>query len=303
MPRINRVLCPIDFSDSSRHAVEQAAAIAGWYRAQLSVLHVCSPIFMPVPGLPAPAERASESDLESVRRRASAFAETSLPVDMGVDVAIDVGQPSALIVDRAATLPADLIVMGTHGTGGFEHLVVGSVAEKVLRAAPCPVLTVPPRAHTASQFPFTRVLCAVDFSEWSCAALGLAASLAQESRASLDLVHVLEWPWEEPPAPVFAELPPEQAGALLEYRRYMEESAATRLESLVTDAVRDCCAVSARIAHGKPYVQVLRVAADVGADLIVLGVHGRNPIDRALLGSTTNQVVRRATCPVLTLRG
>ena len=76
-----------------------------------------------------------------------------------------------MILDRAASLPADLIVMGTHGAGGFQHLVLGSVTEKVLRQAACPVLTVPPRAQATSRLPFSRLLCAVDFSDVSLAAL------------------------------------------------------------------------------------------------------------------------------------
>lgn len=299
--RIGRVLCPVDFSETSRHAIEQAAAIAGWYRAQLTVLHVYRPVFMPVPMLPAPADRVADSELERVRHETRAFLGAAPVVGVDVDVTVDVGHAAAQILDRAAALPADLIVMGTHGAGGFEHLMLGSVTEKVLRKATCPVLTVPPRAQVTSRLPFKRIVCAVDFSEWSSAALVLAASLAQESGASLDLVHVLEWPWAEPPPPLFSELPPEQAAALSEFRRYLVTGATNRLESVASEVAGDRSAV-VHVVHGKPYVELLRMAADLGADLIVLGVHGRNPFDLAVFGSTTNQIVRRATCPVLTLR-
>jgi nucleotide-binding universal stress UspA family protein len=214
---------------------------------------------------------------------------------------IDVGQPVGLILDRAANLPANLIVMGTHGTSGFQHLILGSVAEKVLRRAPCPVLTVPPRAHATSRLPFEHLLCAVDFSDPSLEAVRSALSLAQESGARLTLLHVVEWPWEEPPSPMPGELPFEQGAALSEFRRYMEASATTRLESLIPPSVSRS-QVTVRIENGKPYVQVLAAAAQERSDLIIVGVHGRNPIDMALFGSTTNQIVRRATCPVLTLR-
>jgi nucleotide-binding universal stress UspA family protein len=85
-----------------------------------------------------------------------------------------------------------LIVMGTHGTSGFQHLVLGSVTERVLRKAACPVLTVPPRAHATSRIPFSRLLCAIDFSESSLVALQFALSLAEESDARLTMLHVLE---------------------------------------------------------------------------------------------------------------
>ena len=176
------------------------------------------------------------------------------------------------------------------------------MTEQVLRKATCPVLTVPPRAHVTSRLPFARVLCAVDFSEWSIAAVELASSLAQQSGAVLELAHVVEWPWDEPPPPIFADLPREQAVALFEFRRYLTTSATNRLESLVPAGTRDRCAMTTRISHGKPYVEILRVAADDNADLIVLGVHGRKLVDLAMFGSTTNQIVRRAACPVVTLR-
>lgn len=145
MSDIKGVHCPLDFSDTSRHALAQAAAVAGWYKARLAALHAYSPMFMPIPGLPAPANRVPE----------------------------------------------------------FEQQL---------------------------------------------------------------------------------------------------KSATNRLESFASDAIRDRCAVTARVSHGKPYVEILRVAADKGADLIVLGVHGRKVIDLAMFGATINQVVRRATCSVLTLR-
>jgi nucleotide-binding universal stress UspA family protein len=200
------------------------------------------------------------------------------------------------------SLPADAIVMGTHGSSGFEHLLLGSVTEKVLRRAPCPVLTVPPHTRATSKLPFRRLLCAMDFSNSSLSGLELACSLAKESGAELTILHVVEWPWQEPPPPVLRELPPDQAFALAEFRRYLKKSVTERLKALVPETVRDPCAIVPRVAHGKSYVEILRVAAEESADMIVIGVHGWNAADLMLFGSTTNQLVRRATCPVLTVR-
>ena len=126
-------------------------------------------------------------------------------------------------------------------------------------------------------------------------------SLARESDTALDFVDVLEWPRGEPPPPVFTQLPPEQAAALSEFRRYLVTSATNRL-GLASEVAADRSAATVHVAHGKPYVELLRAAADIGADLIVVGVLGRNPVDLTVFGSTTNQIVRRATCSVLTLR-
>jgi nucleotide-binding universal stress UspA family protein len=295
-------LCPIDFSDASARAVEHAIALAGWYRARITALHVYTPLFAPIPGLPRPVDRVSDAELQRARCDTENAFRAAAGAAVEVDVVVDVGQAAAQILRRARDGAADLIVLGTHGASGFERLVLGSVAEKVLRRATCPVVTVPPRTHDASRLPYERLLCAIDFSDWSLEALQHACALARDAKAALTVLHVIEWPWEEPPAPSISDLPPEQALALGEYRRYCEVGAMTRLESLVTDPDAVTGPVALRIAHGKPYAQILRVAGEAQADLIVIGVHGRTPLDLGLLGSTANQVVRRAQCPVLTLR-
>ncbi len=303
---IKRILCPTDFSETSAHAAAQAMAIASWYHARVTALHVLSSLTVAVPGLATVHMKegaVNDADVRQMARKeiVETFAANG-PAGVEVEPLVDSGDPTQRILECALGLPADLIVMGTHGLGGFEHFVLGSVTEKVLRKAPCPVLTVPPRAQTRARLPFKRLLCAVDFSESSLQAVQLAASLAKESDAELDLLHVIEWPWTEPPAPDFAAIPPEQALALAEFRRYSEETAASRLESLVPTGPGASRRPVARVTNGKPYVQILDVASEEHVDLIVIGVHGHNVLDRAFFGSTVNQVVRRASCPVLTLR-
>jgi nucleotide-binding universal stress UspA family protein len=296
-----RILCPIDFSNASKHAIDQAVVVSGYFKSRITALHVLAPLSVAAPGVAmgAPPE---QDELDRVRRLTTGEFAGAIAQGIPLHVLIDVGQPAGVILECASKLPADLIVMGTHGTSGFQHLVLGSVAEKVLRRARCPVLTVPPRSHAASRLPFKRLLCAVDFSDASLAAVRWAVSLSQESGAALTLLHVLEWPWDEPPAPAMEDLPLEQGIALAEFRRYSEQSAKKRLESLMPESSRGGGEITARLRSGKPYVQILDVAAHEQTDLIVVGLHGRNPIDLALFGSTTNQIVRQATCPVLTLR-
>jgi nucleotide-binding universal stress UspA family protein len=301
---IKHILCPTDFSDASAHAIDQAVVIAGWYKARITGLHILSPIRLAAQGvaIASGARSLEEPEVDRLLRETADHCRAAPAAGIGLDSLVDIGQPARCILERAASLPADLIVMGTHGASGFEHLVLGSVTEKVLRQATCPVLTVPPRAQATSRLPFKRLLCAVDFSDTSLTALQYAFSLAQEADATLTILHVLEWPWEEPPPPKLEELPLEQGFALAEYRRYCEKTAMSRLESIVPVAMRFSHPPATRLRNGKPYVQILHVAAEEGSDVIVIGVRGRNPLDVTLFGSTTNQVVRRATCPVLTLR-
>jgi nucleotide-binding universal stress UspA family protein len=156
--------------------------------------------------------------------------------------------------------------------------------------------------EAASGVPFHHIVCAVDFSDCSLAGLARAATLAETCQASLTAVHVIDWPWHEPPAPAFDELPEPQAAALREYRRYATDRATAQLAAAIADVVGGKCEVRREVVHGKPHVQLLEVGREANADLIVLGVHGRSSLNVAVFGSTTNQVVRHATCPVLTVR-
>jgi nucleotide-binding universal stress UspA family protein len=286
---IERILCPTDFSETSAHAVDQAVTIAGYYRAAISALHVVQPIEL----------SADIESLDTLRQETAAFFDAATKAGVTVDVQVELGPPVHRILDHAARLPADLVVMGTHGSSGFEHLVLGSITEKVLRKAPCPVLTVPPRVRSRSRLPFRHVLCASDFSDASASAVRFARALAGESGACLTLLHVIEWPWHEPPQPSIEELPAEQGFALAMFRRESEERARRQLEALVPQS-RPGVRVS--VVSGTPYEQILAAAAAESTDLIVLGVGRRSALNLALLGSTANHVVRAAECPVLTLR-
>ena len=281
--RFRNILCPTDYSEPAASALEHAAAIAGLYQARVTVLHVSTR----APG---------EADRERLLREAATLRDAPPPASVEVELAE--GDPARAILIEAERLPADLLVMGTHGTSGFKRFILGSVTERVLRQAAAPVLTVPPLAGTHANLPFRRVLCCVDFSACSLSALDYARSLARESDACLITLHALEWPWDEPPAPDFDELPAVERAALRAFRRRREQEAIERLV-----AIGDGCRVRARVEHGKAYTTVLRVAAEEHADLIVLGVGGRSGADRALFGSTTNHVVRQASCPVLTIYG
>jgi len=295
MRQFLRILCPVDFSDESRHALEHAAQFARWYHADITGLFVYSPVFVgpalqssPIPpAIETIDKRAYECDVLAFMRHAT-------PPEIGITAEVQIGLPAQEIVKAATRVPADLIVIGTHGRTGFEHLTLGSIAEKVLRASRVPVLTVPPRAQATSKLPFQEVLCPVDFSSCSREAVHLALSVAEAGDANLTILHVLESVGESPIASRHLNVP--------EFRREYRQWAVEELRALLPDNAADRCRPTTRVVDGKPYVEILSATAHDQTDLIVMGVHGRNPIDLMLFGSTTNQVVRRATCPVLTVR-
>jgi nucleotide-binding universal stress UspA family protein len=295
MVAFRRILCPIDFSEPSRRAFEYALSLARSHRARLTMLHVMFAPFSPQPP-------AFSVDLVDERRRLTerecrlgdlrAWIRAHHGDDVPGEAIVDEGHAAARILEHARSGQADLVVMGSHGLSGFDRLVLGSITEKVLRKAACPVMTVPPALQAPATLTFSRILCPVDFSDSAQAALCVACSVADE--ASVTILHVFDWPTDD--EALFERV------VVPEYRHIVEQDARERLDALARKHTRNGATPRTRVAHGKPYREILRVAEDEQADLIVMGVRGRNPIDLALFGSTTNQVVRRAACPVLTSR-
>jgi nucleotide-binding universal stress UspA family protein len=291
---IRRILCPTDFSDISSHALAHAVVVARWYDAEIAALHAENPAIVLNAIAPVPPDAVdaivSAYHPERSERRLRAWLAPAETAGVRTRVIAEQGIAARCILAHARTLPADLIVIGTHGESGFERLMLGSVTEKVLRKAACPVMTVPPNAPGTSALPFRHVLCPMDFSDWSLSALEYAFSLAQEADARVTLLHVGEWPVDDA-----------TAARVFETSEWRAD-ATRRMASLVPAEVRNWCTPDIRLACGKPYQRILEIAGAEQVDLIVMGVRGRNPIDVLLFGSTTNHVVRHAACPVLTLR-
>jgi nucleotide-binding universal stress UspA family protein len=295
MANISRILCPVDFSDASKHALDHAIAIARWYGARITALHVRQEIVLLPPTLLAEIGNTTAAPNHEAERRLHEWLAPVRDAGLTADIVLrDGSNPAAHVVAVADETNTNLVVMGTHGRSGFDRLVLGSVTEKVIRKTRRPVLTVPPPAIATSTLPFKRVLCGIDFSAPSVEALRFASSIAKASDSTLTLLHVMEYPFENESVRT---LPFDSAG----YRTAVKEDAAKRLEALASDELREWRSPQTKLAHGKPYEQILATAAADGADLIVLGVHGRPAFDVMLFGSTTSQVIRRATCPVLTL--
>jgi nucleotide-binding universal stress UspA family protein len=300
MIKIRRILCPTDFSEHSVQALRYAVSLAKLYDSTITSLHVHHLIQPPSTKLPVYSVRTQvdpgirDRVLAELRR----FVEPGRAAGIEVEEKFAEGDPVGEILRMSESMGADLLVLGTHGRGGFERLILGSVAEKVLRKARCPTLTVPRAAAApgaAEPLVFRQILCPIDFSETSMKALEYALSLAKESDARIMLLHATEEFPEDAPLR-------QQAFNVPEYRRLLFEDSRQRLGKLIPKDARDWCHPEILVDSGKAYRAILKSAEAGMADLIAMGVRGRNPLDLMLFGSTTQHVVRHAACPILTIR-
>jgi len=279
------LLVPTDGSAAATTAVEQALTLAAQFDATLHAIHVVDRTDYPVETDELAAELA-ERGTETVDAISERAAEQGVECTTEV---LDTDNPvhEALIED-ATDHNVDLIVMGTRGRTGLNRLVLGSVAERTLRASPIPVLTVHESADTDQAF--ERILVPTDGSNTASLAATHAIQVAAEADAALHIVHVVDL------TAVSGEY---GTGRILETMRTAGQQAVDELVDQATEA--DISTVEASILSGSPSRAVIDYATDRDVDCIVMGTHGRSGLDRLLLGSVTEKVVRLAEMPVLSV--
>lgn len=282
MPHLRTVVVALDLSPGSRAALVRAADLAERSGATLHLLH--ADVLFRSSGDGAP----DASPSSALRLRVERFAAEALGLDsagaldrLGPTVAVvrDVTAPAA-VLRYAAEADADLLVVGTHGRGGVARLLLGSVAEAVVAAAPCPVLTVPSRSGAPPPSAEAPVVVAVDFSERSRTALAAGRALAGLYGAAVELVHAHRG------AEGGADAGADVRERLAEFARSVPGP--------------DPAAV--HVVRGAPARAVPALADERGAGALVLGTHGRTGIAHAVIGSVAEAALRRARCPVLTLK-
>jgi nucleotide-binding universal stress UspA family protein len=288
-----KILVPVDLSEQSRSSLGHAVLLATAFASSLELVHVVELVEPTHPPFWS-RELALANELHS---RAVRSAESSLaqllplvgPVH-GASVTSRVlsGSLPGTLVDHAAASGAGLIVVSTHGRTGFARWLLGSVSERLLRAAPCPVLVA--RGGSASAQPrLTRILVAVDLSEPSRRALSMAASIAAKFGAELQVLYV----WA---APFYGEDAEQYAGLFERVR----EQARTELDEFVASSgAAASIDVGRTIVSGTPSAEILEWARHTKPDLLVLGTHGRGGIKRLVLGSVAEATARYSECATL----
>lgn len=292
MTNIRRIVVAADFSEGSRQAFQVACSLADEDETRILVLHVMEPKYEAEPPLyfgdhSVRFKRVARSPSEFVSEKEclqDAYA-PHRPLD--VEYRITEGGAAEEIVRACEQTGGDLVVMGTHGRTGLPRLLMGSVAEAVLRGVSCATLALRDRPSASMTTSDEVILHPTDFSECSQAALRVAHALARARGSRLILLHVV-------PVEMYTEIPigPDYGPPRAEMASLASQVDASELKH----------PVETRLVEGDVPAEIVRVADEVGCALIVIGTHGRSGLGRMLMGSIAESVIRKSGRAVVAVK-
>lgn len=281
---LKNILFPTDFSERSAAALPYAAAIARHYDAKIYLAHVVvseETVSPPAGVSPAPNWKTAQQEMAILDR-------CDLLNGLQYETVVEEGELWDVLSRMTKDREIDFIVLGTSGGGGYKKLIVGSVADEIVREASCPVLAAGPEVPSRAQFQgdMRHILYAADFQPWSDPALTYALSFAEENHAQLTMVHAVD---------------PEKVGPA---DRDLE-SCLHRLERMLPSDANLGPQPEFVAEIGAPVGVILKVAADRGCDLIVMGARetGYGPPSPPFAWVRLHQILCAARCPVLTVHG
>ena len=279
MEQFKRILCPVDFSEYSARSLRYAIAFAQQHQAKLVVCHC----FQPVPAaVYAELGPSRQEWTDATEERLDHFVSALRSENLEISKRIESGEPATRIVHIAVEEDIELIVMGTHGAGGYEAFLMGSVTNKVLHKTKIPVLSVckPTRAVLSGDpndpLLIGKILCPIDPSDVRLPMLSRALLLARLHHASIIFLAVYQ---------------PGQPKIILD-----------ELKEVVQPEKETQCHAEFVESSGNPAQEILRTIRDQEIDLVVMGHHRRTPMAMEALGSVTLRVIPRSNCPVLVVR-
>ncbi|HXG22892.1 MAG TPA: universal stress protein [Methylomirabilota bacterium] len=298
----NKILCPVYFDETSPVALEYARHFAQQSDGVIYLLHVVPTdelhllrkVYEPERGGGADtvwAERVSRDKLQALARAHLTGIRQEIVTRLNSD-------PATGILEATRELAPDLVVMGTHGRTGISHLLLGSVAEKVVRESRCPVFTTHRGDALADTKPFQHILVPIDIAEQSAEPLRCARRIAEYSQGTVYPLHVV--PTDETDL-ALRDVYEAREGARANLVK-AETVARQKLESLARTYLSGVRYQTELHVSGDPAKTILEIERAVGADLLIMATHGFHGVFHLLLGSLTEKMMREANCPVLSLR-
>jgi nucleotide-binding universal stress UspA family protein len=284
---IKSILCAIDLSDISSHVLGLAAEFAEACDARLIVLHVVEMWDKRYDFIVAEISKCIE--VEAHGKVQTELERLGKSQGVPVEVIVQKGQAILTIQDAIRKFAPDLVVLGSHGKRGMDHLLLGSVAERILRVSPVSVLIVRPPKNPD----IYTLLCAVDLSDCSRTALERAIEIAKQDKISaLKVLHVFE-------------VPIGYLEAGMSYETALDKTRAIHQQEFnaFMAPYKDCgVALEQILEEGATDSTVVKYAEKIKADLLVIGAHGKSRLTAFLIGGTSTKIVHRSSVPVLAVK-
>jgi len=291
---IKRILLPTDFSKTANLALEQAIILAAKYEAELVVLHarlIHEDDPSQLPEKLAYLEIAEDQIEGELYKYIKGCTDRASERNIQHEVIRGYSAHSA-ILGYLNEHHFDLIVLGTHGRSNLEHLLLGSVAEKIVRYAPCPVLTISREAQVKKEF--QKVVVPFDFSAHAMTALRTAIEVADD-QAEIEMLYVFE-------KDVHPALYAWDIASALEMLPDVRQKAESKMDELILELPEGNYSLKKIIEEGVAHKEISKHVNQSDADLVIMATQGLVGIDRFLLGSTTEQVIRAVHRPILTVK-
>ena len=295
MISLKNILVPVDFSEPSKKAVTYGLTLAGQFNANLILAHIVPESTALMYAFPTRLPEIEDEQYANARREIDNLAPAEHSAKLNLRTIVKIGNIEKDLLGIVRDEEIDLVVMGTHGRRYLGRWFIGSVTEHMLRNVPVPVLTVShieAEKHAIGLVSLKRILYATDLSQSSSIGMRYAIELARGTGAQLTVMHVVDdedrMLWG--PA-LIAHL--DRAKLLEEWRHKLDDF-------IKREGVPDI-AIEALMVEGKPFRKIAKYAEAENIDVIVLNLQSKSIVERALLGSTAERVVRLARTPVLSI--
>ena len=295
--QFKNILCATDFSDFSNHTVTYGVALAKEFEAKLIICHVIDLSSVAIYG---------EFQLDPVGQQDRIMEDANAQLEeltgnqpVAWEPLITVGKPADEIARAVNDRQIDLVITATRGRSGLKRIILGSVTERLMRTLTCPLLVMSSPEHENAntgkqEFKLNKILVGCDFSPDSDQAFNHGLSLAQEFQSELHLAHVIEPPSQP-------DLIRDETSVTIEIQEDYRVILTNKLKDMVPEEAGNWCTPQTSLLEGQPYEELVNYAETNDIDMIVLGVRGHGLVKTLFLGSTTDRVVRRSPCPVLSV--
>ncbi len=298
MNDIKKILVPVDFSEPSKKAVNYGLSLALQFNARLVLSHIVPSSTALIYTFPTESFAFEKEQARYAKSMLPTLVPERYRERVDLQTIVKVGEVRSELMGIVNDDKIDLVIMGTHGRGTLDRMMLGSLTERMLRKIPVPLLTVShldpaKEIHDCSPVPMRHILYATDLSDSADVGLKFSAELARGTGARLTVLHVLKttetvyWGAE--------------GGYLPEELDTLRDDALLRLRASVPAELCEGLEVETMMTEGEAAREIVRIADEDAVDLVVLNMHGKGFVERALVGSTAERVIRTAHVPVLSI--